>query len=115
MIELCEGIRNFRQERPGMRILRARFMRISLATLHTARKDFRVVLRMLLPGGGLHFLISFIPARYVDDNDLVETLLSGSAVASHTMAIKVHPAAAHISCHNALLNSNAKDWKLVVR
>lgn len=50
---------------------------------------------------GLHFLILSIPARYVDDNDLVETLLSGSAVAPHTTAIKVHPAAAHISCHNA--------------
>lgn len=42
-----------------------------------------------------------ISARYVDDNDLVETLLSGSALAPHTTAIKVRPAAAHISCHNA--------------
>lgn len=60
------------------------FMRMSLATLRTTRTDsscfklFIIEMEIML-----HFLILSIPARYVDDNDVVETLLSGIVVALH--------------------------------
>lgn len=91
-------------------------MRMSLATLRTVRTDsscFKDVITETETT--LHFLILSIPARYVDDNDLVETLLSGSAVAPRTTAIKVRTAAAHISCHgyNAH-NFRTGEWKQVI-
>jgi len=63
----------------------ASFMRMSLATLRT-RTDSSCFKDVITPRVTLHFLILSISVRYVDDNDVVETLLSRIAVAR---AIKV--------------------------
>lgn len=73
------------------------FMRMSLATLRTTKTDSSCFKDVITPRVTLHFLILSISVRYVDDNDVVETLLSRIAVAR---AIKVRSAAAYISCHD---------------